>query len=139
MKRILVNTNVLLDIITNDPNWFEWSLNILDKYASTHILCINAIIYAELSIGFKQKIELDNFIKEAQFYYLSELPLDTLFLAGKVFLKYRRSSGSKIVPLPDFFIGAHAITENIALITRDKGHYQTYFPALKLVMPHPLP
>jgi len=136
VKKILVDTNVLLDVVTNDPNWFDWSVNILDKYAHTHTLCINAIIYAELSIGFKQKVELDDFIKEAPFHYLSELPLDTLFLAGKVFLEYKKSGGNKTVPLPDFFIGAHAITENIALITRDKGHYQTYFPTLKLIMPH---
>lgn len=134
MNGVFVDSCVLLDLFTNDPNWADWSENILDKYSTTNTLYINSIVYTEISIGFDKIEELDEALSELEIKVL-EIPREALFLAGKVFLKYRRNKGTKNSPLPDFFIGAHAIISQFDLITRDSAKYKTYYPRLKLIDP----
>jgi predicted nucleic acid-binding protein len=134
MTGLIVDSNVILDIFLNDPIWGEWSEKTLNRYGATNTLYINPIIYTELSIGFNRIEELENAIQRAGFEML-ELPKEALFLAGKAFLKYRRNKGTKLSPLPDFFIGAHAAVLNIDLITRDVDRYATYFPTVNLITP----
>ena len=112
MNGLLVDSNVILDIFLDDPVWAEWSEETLNQYGEANDLFINPIIYTELSIGFNRIEELEKAIEIAGFQIL-ELPKEALFLAGKAFLQYRRSQGTKISPLPDFFIGAHAAVLNV--------------------------
>lgn len=134
MNRILVDTNVLLDVLTDDPHWFEWSAGQLDACAARAELCINPIVYAEVSVGFERIEQLDEALPSDAFTRL-ELPWDAGFLAGKAFLQYRRTKGSRTSPLPDFYIGAHAALEGMALLTRDAKRYRTYYPTLELICP----
>lgn len=134
MKRVLVDANVLLDVLTDDPRWFEWSAAQLDACAERAELCINPIIYAEVSVGFDRIEDLDEALPLDAFRRL-ELPWEAGFLAGKAFLRYRRSRGTRTSPLPDFYIGAHAAIEGIALLTRDAKRYRTYYPGLELICP----
>ena len=134
MNRVLVDSNVLLDIFTEDKKWFTWSSEQLAKCADDGELCINPIIYAEISIGFDRIEDLETALPKDYFSYL-DLPYEAAFLAGKCFLKYRRAGGSKRTPLPDFFIGAHASVEGLSLLSRDKNRYQTYFPGLHIIAP----
>ncbi len=127
---ILVDSNVILDIITDDPIWAEWSIDILEEQIVP--LAINPIIFSEVSI----KIERLELIDEAlsQFKRL-DLPYEAAFLAGKAYLYYLKQNGKKGSPLPDFYIGAHAAILGIPLITRDVKRYRSYFPKLKLITP----
>jgi predicted nucleic acid-binding protein len=134
MNGLLVDSNVILDIFLDDPTWVEWSEENLNRYGASHELFINPIVYTELSIGFNRIEELEEAIERAGFQML-EIPKEALFLAGKVFLQYRRNKGTKSSPLPDFFIGAHAAVLNVALITRDVARYRTYFPTVNLITP----
>ena len=134
MPDILVDSNVILDVLENDPNWCNWSVEILEKYSESHRLVINPIIYAEISIGFGRIEELEDVLKLGDFK-LAAIPKEALFLAGKAFLKYRRKKGPKVSPLPDFFIGAHAAVAGIMLLTRDTKRIANYFPTVKLVSP----
>ncbi|MEZ5476864.1 MAG: PIN domain-containing protein [Thiolinea sp.] len=134
MNGVFVDSCVLLDLFTNDPNWADWSENILDKYSQTNTLYINSIVYTELSIGFEKIEELEAALAELEIKVL-EIPREALFLTGKVFLQYRRNKGTKNSPLPDFFIGAHATVSQFYLITRDSAKYTTYYPQLKLIDP----
>ena len=134
MTRVLVDSNVLLDILTEDQNWFRWSSEQLERYAELGELCINPVIYAEISIGFDRIEDLEEVLSRDYFTYL-DIPYEAAFLAGKCFLKYRKAGGAKSSPLPDFFIGAHAAIEKIPLISRDKNRFKTYFPKLKLITP----
>lgn len=134
MKRTLVDTNVLLDVLTNDPAWSQWSAEQLDLASADSELCINAVIYAEVSMGFERIEDLDQAMDPALFSRL-ELPWEAAFLAGKAFLRYRRAKGERRSPLPDFFIGAHAAIEGMTLLTRDSRRYRSYFPSLKLICP----
>ena len=134
MNGIFVDSCVLLDLFTNDPLWADWSENILEQYSQTNTLYINSIVYAEVSIGFTN-IENFEFALSDLGIRVLEIPREALFLAGKVFLKYRKNKGTKHSPLPDFFIGAHALVSNFELITRDLRRYSTYFPKLKLIHP----
>lgn len=134
MKGLLVDANVILDLFLEDPNWADWSEMILNQYGTTAALYINPIIYTEVSIGFKRIEELEDAIERAGFQML-ELPKEALFLAGKVFLQYKRNKGTKLSCLPDFFIGAHAAILNVDLITRDVARYRTYFPTVNLISP----
>jgi predicted nucleic acid-binding protein len=134
MSRVLVDANVLLDVVTDDPAWGDWSAAQLDTCAAEAQLCINAIVYAEVSIGFTRIESLDEALSSDAFTRLN-LPWEAAFLAGKVFLRYRRSKGARTSPLPDFFIGAHAAIEGMALLTRDARRYRTYFPKLELICP----
>jgi len=134
MKDILVDSNVILDIFEDDPVWVEWSESVLNEYSQTHRLCINPIIYAEVSIGFEKIEELEEAIFGCNFEIIP-IRKEALFLAGKAFLKYRRREGIKLSPLPDFFIGSQAAVLDIALITRDVGRYRSYFPTVTLISP----
>ena len=131
---ILVDSNVILDIVTGDNKWFEWSSDALAKYAETHTLVINPIIYAEVSIGF-HRIEDVEAVLAPTFFRRDPLPWEAAFLAGKCFLAYRKTGGRKSSTLPDFLIGAHAAIAHIPLLTRDVSRYRTYFPKLKIVAP----
>jgi len=134
VSRVLVDANVLLDVMTEDPRWYAWSADQLDACASRAELCINPIVYAEVSVGFDRIEELDEALPPDAFTRLA-LPWEAGFLAGKAFLRYRRAQGSRTSPLPDFFIGAHAAIDGMTLLTRDAQRYRTYYPALELVCP----
>jgi predicted nucleic acid-binding protein len=134
MKGILVDSNVILDIFLDDPNWFDWSSKILEQYSESHSLCINPIVYTEVSIGFSRIEDLEQAIKSCGFRFL-DMPKESLFLAGKVFLKYRKLKGNKTAPLPDFYIGAHAAVTGMPLITRDISRISHYFPSVKIISP----
>lgn len=134
MSRILVDANVLLDVLTDDPQWYAWSAAQLDACAMGAELCINPIIYAEVSVGFERIEQLDEALPPDAVTRL-ELPWEAGFLAGKSFLQYRRARGSRTAPLPDFYIGAHAAIEGMTLLTRDAKRYRTYYPKLELICP----
>ena len=134
MNGIFIDSCVLLDLFTDDPNWADWSESILEQYSQTNSLFVNSIVYAEVSIGFNRIEEVEAALKELDIKVL-EMPREALFLAGKVFLSYRKNKGAKRSPLPDFFIGAHATISQLHLITRDTKNYRTYFPQVKLVQP----
>ncbi len=134
MNGILIDSCVLLDLFTDDPNWAVWSEEMLLRYSQTNTLYVNSIIYTEVSIGFNRIEEVELAIKEAGVKVL-EIPREALFLAGKTFLKYKKNKGTKSSTLPDFFIGAHAIVSSFNLITRDITRYKTYYPNLKLIAP----
>jgi predicted nucleic acid-binding protein len=131
---VLVDTNVLLDVLENDLKWAPWSQDQLDAAAATDSLAINPSIYSELSIAFARIEELDTVIEEASLT-IEAIPKEALFLAGKVFLFYRSSQGTKHNVLPDFFIGAHAAVMQWPILTRDVGRYRTYFPRVELITP----
>ena len=134
MNGILVDSCILLDLFTNDPDWADWSENILGQYSQTNTLYINSIIYTEVSIGFNLIEEFEAALEQAGIKVL-EIPREALFLAGKVFLNYRKSKGTKHSTLPDFYIGAHAMVSTFDLITRDISKFKTYFPNLNLIYP----
>ena len=131
---ILVDSNVLLGVLTEDPQWCEWSMTTLASQADRDVLAINPIIYAEVSVGFDRIEELDAVLPALSFHRLP-LPWDAAFLAGKCFVAYRKRGGSPLSPLPDFYIGAHASVSRMTLLTRDATRYRTYFPKLKIVAP----
>jgi predicted nucleic acid-binding protein len=134
MSRVLVDSNVLLDILTNDPHWYAWSAAQLDASAAQDELAINPIIYAEVSVGFDRIEDLDDALSPDIFMRLP-LPWEAGFLAGKAFLRYRRARGQRTSPLPDFYIGAHAAIEGMQLLTRDAKRYHTYYPKLDIIGP----
>jgi len=134
MNGILVDSCVLLDLFTNDPEWADWSENILGQYGQTNTLYINSIIYTEVSIGFNRIEEVEAALEQIGIKVL-EIPREALFLAGKVFLNYRKTRGAKHSTLPDFYIGAHAIVSDFGLITRDISKFKTHFPNLNLISP----
>jgi predicted nucleic acid-binding protein len=131
---VLIDTNVLLDVLENDLKWAPWSQDQLDAAAATDSLAINPIIYSELSMAFARIEELDTVIEEASLN-IEAIPKEAMFLAGKVFLVYRESQGTKHNVLPDFFIGAHAAVMQWPILTRDVGRYRTYFPRVELITP----
>jgi len=130
----LVDSNVLLDVLTEDVRWFAWSSEALARRAGESALVINPIIYAEVSIGFARIEELDEALKAAGFER-RPLPWEAAFLAGKCFQRYRRRGGARTSTLPDFYIGAHAAVSGLALLTRDAARYRTYFPRLEVISP----
>lgn len=132
--RVLVDSNVLLDVFTEEPEWVEWSSAALTEATETASLAINPIIYAEVSVGFTRIEELDAVVAPEQFVRLP-LPWPAAFLAGKCFLSYRRAGGTRRSPLPDFYVGAHAAVEGMRLLTRDASRFRTYFPQLELIAP----
>ncbi len=133
---ILVDTNVLLDVIEDDPVWADWSLRQLDAAALRGPLCINSVIYAELSVAFQRIEELEAVVADARLE-VEGIPREALFLAGKVFLRHRQRSRSAVKHkvLPDFFIGAHAAVRSLPILTRDVGRYRAYFPSVDLITP----
>jgi len=134
LQPVLVDSNVLLDVISEDPAWFEWSSGQLVREAERSALVINPIIYAEVSVGVAE-IELLEELLPPEFYVRAPLPWEAAFLAGKAFLRYRRRGGNRQRPLPDFFIGAHAAVRGLRLLTRDAGRYAIYFPTVELIAP----
>jgi predicted nucleic acid-binding protein len=134
MPEAMVDSNVLLDILTEDPLWFPWSSQVLERVAEDHILVINPIIFAEVSIRYDRIEDLDDALPRA-LLERRPIPWEAAFLAGKCFLRYRRQSGQRRSVLPDFFIGAHAAVDGMVLLTRDEGRYKTYFPTLKILSP----
>jgi predicted nucleic acid-binding protein len=131
---ILVDTNVLLDVVTDDPVWADWSIASLDAASLQGPLLINDVIYAELSVRYPRIEDLQSFVDSAKLRK-EPMPREALFLAGKAFDRYRRSGGSRTGVLPDFFVGAQAAVLAIPLLTRDIGRYRTYFPSLMLMTP----
>ena len=131
---VLVDSNVLLDLLEEDPIWYEWSSNQLQLAADTSYLVINPIIYAEVSVGFQRIEELEEALR-LDIFERRPLPWEAAFLAGKCFMRYRKQGGTRRSPLPDFFIGAHAAIEGLTLLTRDQTRYRTYFPSLALIAP----
>jgi predicted nucleic acid-binding protein len=134
MTPVLVDSNVLLDIATDDPIWSGWSGDTLGRLGDEAVLVINALIYAEVSIGFPTIEALETALP-TELYRREHLPYEAAFLAGKCFLEYRRGGGTKQSPLPDFYIGAHAAVAGYRLLTRDAARYRTYFPRLELIAP----
>jgi predicted nucleic acid-binding protein len=134
MTAVLVDSNVLLDLMTEDSRWFSWSAAAVESAADRFRLVINAIIYAEVSARYSRIEELDAALPKSIFER-EAIPYEAAFLAGKSFLAYRRREGAKRSPLPDFFIGAHAAVAGYRLLTRDAGRYRTYFPKLSLITP----
>ena len=134
MPGYLVDSNVLLDVLTEDRSWLAWSSETLARCADDGPLVINPLIYAEVSIGFDRIEELDDAL-DAAIFQRRPLPWEAAFLAGKCFLRYRRRGGTRSSTLPDFYIGAHALVEGLTLVTRDAMRYRTYFPRLPLVAP----
>jgi predicted nucleic acid-binding protein len=130
----LVDTNVLLDLVTADPVWADWSLAALDAADTAGPVWINDVVYAELSVRFAAIETLDSLLEEARID-LAPIPRPALFLAGKAFLAYRAAGGARTGVLPDFFIGAHAAIADWNLLTRDAARYRTYFPTVKLITP----
>lgn len=131
---VLVDSNVLLDVFTRDPVWFDWSAEQIALQAESHVLAINPIIYSEVSVHFSQVEELEDSLPPDEFRRLS-LPWAAGFLAGRCFVLYRRRGGARRSPLPDFYIGAHAAVEGHELLTRDAARYRTYFPGVRLIAP----
>lgn len=134
MNRVLVDSNVLIDVFTNDPVWFDWSSDTLAELAEHSVLVVNPIIYAEVSIRFETVEDLEDALPAAHFQR-EPLPWEAGFLAGKCFVAYRRRGGERRSPLPDFYVGAHAAVRGMTLVTRDAARYRTYFPQLHLVAP----
>jgi len=134
VKGTIVDSCVLLDVLTEDPDWFEWSADALAGAADGGLLVINPIIYAEVSIGFERIEDLEAALPDS-FVVLRPIPREAAFLAGKCFVKYRRRGGTRIAPLPDFLIGAHAAVENMPLVTRDAARFGSYFPSVELIEP----
>jgi predicted nucleic acid-binding protein len=131
---LLVDTNVLVDVLQDDPQWADWSIGQLRAQASVHQLTINPVIYAEVSLSFSTLEGLDRAVSTLGLE-LREVPRPALFLAAKAFVRYRKRGGSKQQVLPDFFIGAHAAVEGWPLLTRDARRFRTYFPTLEVVSP----
>lgn len=131
---LLVDTNVLVDVLVDDPDWAEWSLGQLRAQAQVHELAINPVIYAELAQAFETLEALDDVVDRLKLA-VRALPRPALFLAGKAFLRYRRSGSAKTGVLADFFIGAHAAVLGCPLLTRDTRGYSSHFPGVRLITP----
>jgi predicted nucleic acid-binding protein len=131
---ILVDSCVIIDVLENDPVWADWSQRQLEGAALKSSLAVNAVIYAEISVGFTRIEQVDAMLKQAQIK-VEEIPRTALFLAGKAFQQYKARGGTRTSTLPDFFIGAHAAVLGIPLLTRDVRRYAGYFPKLELIAP----
>ena len=134
MTGTLVDSNVILDVLTEDAEWGDWSAAMLAEAARNALLAINPIIYAEVSVGFERIEDLDDALPEG-YYRRLPLPFEAAFLTGQCFLKYRKRGGTRPTPLPDFYIGAHAALAGLTLLTRDAKRYRAYFPTLQIIAP----
>jgi predicted nucleic acid-binding protein len=130
----LVDTNVLLDILTDDPAWLDWSAEHLDRQAAQGAIIVNEAVYAELSVGFASEEGVADALDELAVAF-HRTPIPALFLAGKAFLRYRRAGGIRTGVLPDFFIGAHAQATGLPILTRDPRRYRAYFPDVEVIAP----
>lgn len=130
----LVDSCILIDVLANDPQWADWSIDRLDQCGQQAPLIINPLILAEISPRFERAADLEAalatlpLVREA-------LPWDAAFLAGQAFKVYRQAAGAKSSPMPDFYIGAHALVNGLQLLTRDAARYKSYFPRLQMVTP----
>jgi len=131
---VLIDSNVLLDLMTEDSEWYAWSAAALARVADDSRVIINAVIYAEVSVRYSRIEELEDALPKAMIER-EAIPYEAGFLAGKAYLAYRRRGGDKRSPLPDFLIGAHAAVAGYRLLTRDVARYRTYFPRLELIAP----
>ncbi len=134
MNAVLVDSNVILDVVTSDPNWGDWSSAAMERVADESSLVINPLVYAEVSMGFERIEELESALP-ASVFLRESLPYEAAFLAGKAFSRYRKRGGARGSPLPDFYIGAHAAIAGYSLLTRDARRYRTYFPTVRLIAP----
>lgn len=134
MTSVLVDSSVLLDVATDDPEWGAWSAEALARTAGDSPLVINPLVYAEVSVGYERIEELEKAVP-AETFRRDPLPYEAAFLAGKAFLRYRRRGGSRRSPLPDFYIGAHAAIAGHRLLTRDPSRFRGYFPTVDLIAP----
>lgn len=134
MTPVLVDSNVILDVVTENPEWSAWSATTLAACVENAELIVNPLIYAEVSIGFERIEELEATLP-AEFFRREALPWEAAFLAGKCYLQYRRRKGVRRSPLPDFYIGAHAAIRGYRLLTRDAARFETYFPSVELIAP----
>ena len=132
----LVDSNVLLDIFTRDPVWFDWSAEQISLCAENHALAVNPVIYAEVSVHFSRVEELEDALPADEFRRLAP-PWTAGFPAGRCFVLFRKRGGARRSPLPDFYIGAHAAVDGHDLLTRDPARYRTYFPGVRLIAPEP--
>lgn len=130
----LIDTNVLLDVLTEHPVWADWSANAIATCAAGGALHINSVIYAETSVGFATPEAFERMLAASNIA-LIEIPRLALFIAGKAFREYRRRGGTRATLLPDFFIGAHAAVAGLTLLSRDAGRYRSYFPKLDIIAP----
>jgi predicted nucleic acid-binding protein len=130
--KTLVDSNVILDVITRDPEWSAWSESALKQAAERSNLAINAIVFAEVSLKFDRIENADAALAD---FRREPLPFEAGFLAGKAFLAYKKRGGTRRSPMPDFYVGAHALIGDMPLLTRDVGRYRTYFPGLTLLAP----
>jgi predicted nucleic acid-binding protein len=130
---ILVDSNVILDVLTADPTWSRWSGDALATATTSDRLAINPIVYSEVSVRFSRREELDEVLGD-HFLHIG-LPYEAAFLAGKLFVEYRRRGGVRTAPLPDFFIGAHAAVTGMPLLTRNGADYRRRLPGLTLIAP----
>ena len=131
---ILVDSNVLLDIFTADPDWLPWSQSALADALLAGPVGINQLVYAEVSVAYADLAQLDAVLSRLKIQRV-DLPWEAAHLAGQAFVTYRRKGGVKTAPLPDFYIGAHAQSAGLALLTRDASRYSTYFPKVTLISP----
>ena len=129
----IVDTNVLLDVFTDDLRWGNWSADALARAFDEGPVIINPVIYAELSVGFTRIEDLDEIIPAG--IEREDLPWDGAFLAGRCFLAYRRGGGTRRSPLPDFYIAAHAAVTGRTLLTRDQPRHLHLLPALRVIAP----
>jgi len=134
MGVVLVDSNVILDILTEDDGWLDWSSTQLAESANSGMLVINPIIYAEVSARFERIEELDDALP-VNYYRRVPLPFEAAFLAGQCFMKYKRRGGNRRSPMPDFYIGAHAALSGLTLLTRDARRYRDYFPTVRIIAP----
>ena len=134
MGTTLVDSNVILDVLTEDPDWLDWSAAALARQADAGPLVINPLVYAEVAGRFDRIEDLEDALP-SEYYARHALPWEAAFLAGRTFIRYRRRGGQRRSPLPDFYIGAHALIGGMTLLTRDARRYRTCFPALKIIAP----
>jgi hypothetical protein len=133
--KVLVDSNILLDIFNKDPQWYEWSKEKLAEQANRANIVINPIVFAEISTSFPSLQKAQQTLRNANIKYL-QVTQEVCYLAGMAFKQYRKNGGKKVLPLPDFFIGAHAFVGKMHLLTRDKKSYKTYFPQVDLIAPN---
>lgn len=134
MRATLVDTNVLVDYLDEDSEWFSWSADMLTDAAETGSVVVNPIIYAEIAVAFDSIEDVENALP-LEYFVRAPIPWEAAFLAGKAFEQYRRRGGTQTSPLPDFFIGAHAAVTGMTLLTRNARHFRAYFPKLTIIAP----
>jgi hypothetical protein len=134
VEATLVDSNVILDVLTGDAEWLDWSAAALARRADAGVLVVNPLIYAEVAARFDRIEDLEAALP-ADYFLRQPLPWEAAFLAGRSFVRYRRKGGQRRSPLPDFYIGAHALVGGLTLLTRDPRRYRSYFPALRIIAP----